>query len=170
MLTTRTVDIVSEGFDLAIRAGVLRDSTLVARKVSDVEMLVCAAPSYLASHTAPSTVEGLVDHECVLFRAQRGTLTWTLETGGVSTSVDVRGAMSCDEFGFIAQAVRSGIGIGIVPAFLVREDVAAGRLVQLLPKHVARMGALYLVHASGKHLPRKVTVLRDFLIEAFRSL
>ena len=170
VLTTRTVDIVSEGFDLAIRAGVLRDSTLVARKVSDVDMLVCAAPSYLANHTAPTTVEGLAAHECVLFRAMRGATTWTLESAGVSTSVEVRGAMSCDEFGFITEAVRSGIGIGIVPAFLVRDDLAKGRLVQLLPKHVARMGALYLVHASGKHLPRKVTVLRDFLIEAFRSL
>lgn len=170
VLTTRTVDIVSEGFDLAIRAGVLRDSTLVARKVSDIDMFVCAAPSYLKAHPAPTTLEDLSTHEAVLFRASRGQATWTLEKGDVTTNIEVRGAVSSDEFGFVTESIRAGLGIGIVPAFLVRGDIAKGALVHLLPDHVARLGSLYLVHASGKHLPRKVVVLRDFLIEAFRAL
>lgn len=171
VLTPRTVDIVSEGFDVAIRAGVLRDSSLVARRVADADAAVFASPAYLARRGIPRSPEDLAGHECVLFRPTRGKSRWTLENAkGDKTVVEVSGRIGCDDFGFARSVALAGGGIALMPGFLGLEAVREGRLVRLLPQLSARIGALYLVHASGRHVPRKITVFRDFLVEAFRAL
>lgn len=175
VLTPRTVDLVAEGFDVAIRAGTLRDSSLVARKVADAESAVYAAPSYLARRGTPKSPEELAAHDCVLFRPQRGRARWTLETAGRAGErekvvVDVTGRIGGDDFGFVRAAVLAGAGIGLMPVFLGQDEVKQGRLVRLFPQVATRVGAMYLVHASGRHVPRKIVVFRDFLVEAFRGL
>lgn len=169
----RTVDLVAEGFDVAIRAGTLRDSSLVARKVAESNLALFAAPGYLARRGTPRTVEELAEHDCVLFRPQRGRARLSLEREGArgeKDTVEVTGHVGGDDFGFLRAAVLAGAGIGLLPCFLACDAVRAGRLVRVLPQHSAPTGSLYLVHASGRHVPRKIALLRDFLVEAFRTL
>lgn len=167
--TSRTVDLVEEGFDVAIRAGKLRDAHLVARKLGDATLALFAAPSYLARRGTPRTVAELESHDFVLFRPKRGCVEVELVAEGPRperASVEVRGRIATDDMSFARAAVLAGAGIGLLPGFLAARSVVAGELVRVLPRYCApREGALYLVHASGRHLPRKIAVLRDFLVE-----
>ncbi len=174
VLTPRTVDLVAEGFDVAIRAGTLRDSSLVARKVADTEGGLFASPAYLAKHAAPKSIEELDAHEHVVFRPQRGRARFMLEpscsTRGEKVPVELRGRLGADDFSFVRSAVLAGAGIGLMPLFMAQDAAREGRLVRVLPGLSWRDGALYLVHASGRHVPRKIVVFREFLVEAFRTL
>jgi DNA-binding transcriptional LysR family regulator len=170
VLTARTVDLVGEGIDLAVRAGVLRDSSLVAKKIADTELRLFASPAYLAKRGTPRSVSDLASHDCVLFRAKNGRARWTLECRAEKTSVEVSGGVSGDDFAFLVQAAAGGAGIGLLPRFTAESELRAGRLQRVLPTHAASSGAIYVVHASSKHVPRKVAAFRDFLVESLRSL
>lgn len=170
VLTARTVDLIAENVDIAIRAGTLRDSTLIARKLREAESHVCAAPSYLAVHGTPKTPADIASHECILFRPQNGRARWTLESKNDKVSVDAKGRVSCDDFGFVLGAAIAGMGLALIPRFLSAAAVADGRLVRVLPTYTLKGGAMYAVHASTRHLPRKIAVFRDFLIESFAAL
>lgn len=182
VLTPRTVDLVAEGFDVAIRAGTLRDSSLVARKVGEAEGALYASAAYLAKRGTPKTIAELASHDHVLFKPQRGKARYVLEPShgmrGERTTVEVQGRLGGDDFGFVCSAVLAGAGIGLMPSFMAHAHTAKGgakggtepRLVRLLPELSWRDGAFYLVHASGRHVPRKIVVFREFLIEAFKSL
>jgi DNA-binding transcriptional LysR family regulator len=170
VLTARTVDLIGESIDLAIRAGVLKDSSLVAKKLRDSEAHVYAAPAYLATRGTPKTPGDLESHECIVFRAQNGRGRWTLESKSEKVVVTPAGRLSADDFSFIVGAVIAGSGIALLPRFLAAPGLADGRLVRVLPAFVQKVGAMYAVHASTRHVPRKIAVLRDFLVEAFESL
>jgi len=170
VLTPRTVDLVAEGIDVAVRAGVLRDSSLVAKKIADTELRLFAAPTYLARRGTPRTAADLATHDAVLFRAKNGHAKWTLECRAEKSTVDVKGCISGDDFAFLLAATVSGAGIALLPRFTAEAELRAGRLVRVLPTHTASAGAMYIVHASSKHLPRKIAVFRDFVIEAIRTM
>lgn len=169
-LSSRTVNLVEEGFDVAIRAaGRLKDSSLVARKIADVEFHLFASPAYLARRGTPRTPEELPRHECVLFRPVDGRSEWTLASDGASRTVAVQGRWASNEFSFLRAALRAGAGVGPLPSFYAAAEVTAGTLARVLPAWASPAGSLYLVYAGGKHIPRKVTAFRDFLIENFRT-
>jgi DNA-binding transcriptional LysR family regulator len=174
VLTPRTVDLVAEGFDVAIRAGTLRDSSLVARKVGEADGALVASAEYVARRGAPRTLEELPAHDHVVFRGQRGRARYVLEPStrerGERVTVDVHGHLGADDFSFVRSAVLAGGGIGLVPMFMAQEGLRDGKLVRILPDWAWRDGAFYLVHASGRHVPRKIAVFREFLVEAFKSL
>lgn len=170
VLTSRTVDLMAENIDIAVRAGVLRDSALVAKKLRDSEAHLFAAPSYLAVHGAPRTPADLESHDCVLFRAQNGRARWALESKNDKATVHVGGRLAADDFGFVLGAAIAGLGIALIPRFLAGAAVADGRLVRVLPSFGQPTGALYAVHASSRHVPRKVAAFRDALVEAFEKI
>lgn len=174
VLTQRTVDIVAEGFDVAIRAGVLRDSTLVARKVGESEGAFFASPEYLARRGTPRTTEEFLAHEHILFRPQRGRSRYTVESlaGGRKSrlAIEVGGRLAADDFSFVHAALLAGAGIGLLPMFIASGALCSGRLVRVMPEWTWRGGSLSVMHASGRHVPRKIVVFRDFLIDAFRDL
>lgn len=171
ILTQRTVDLVAEGIDIAIRAGALRDSSLIAKKLTDTEICIVASPSYVQRRGAPKTLEDLKSHDCVLFRPTKGKARWTLEDAeGTSTTVEVRGRLGGDDYGFVASAIAAGAGVGMVPRFLAADGIRQGRMIEVLPGWSSGRGAFYIVHSSGRHVPRKITVFRDFLVDAFRSV
>ena len=174
VLTPRTVDLVAEGFDVAIRAGTLRDSSLVARKVGEADSALFASKDYVARRGVPRTLEELVGHDHVVFRPQRGRGRYVLEPSGRERGEKVTVEVACrlggDDFSFVRSAVLAGAGIGLVPMFMAHEEMSQGKLVRVLPEWAWRDGAFYLLHASGRHVPRKIAVFREFLIEAFRSL
>ncbi len=169
LVTQRTVDLVAEGVDLAVRAGVLRDSSLISRRLGSVEGWLCASPEYLARRGVPRTLADVVDHDLILFRANRGRATWRLEIGSRQSSLDVRGRISCDDFTFVRAALLAGAGMGLLPAPVAAHDIVEGTLVHVLDAHSEDLGALHLVYPSARHLPAKISALRDFLAERFVS-
>lgn len=166
VLTGRVVDLVEEGFDLALRAGPVRDETLVARRLPPIESALYASAEYLAAHGAPARVADLAAHRCVLFRATRGRAVWTL-TGpdGAEERVEVSGPVSADDFSFAARAVAAGAGIGLVPSFIAIGDRDA-RLERVLPGHFAAGAPVHLVYPSTRYVPRRVAAFRDFALAA----
>jgi DNA-binding transcriptional LysR family regulator len=159
-LTNRRVDLVAEGFDVALRfAGEkLSDSSLVARRLGGPELQVFASPTYLARAGTPRTPADTADHQWIQFRAISG-LPPPLP------APRTRPRVIGDDVLFIHGAVKAGLGLAILPAYLPREDVAAGRLVRVLPRMSIRAGALYFMHPPARHLPLKVTAFRDYLLE-----
>jgi DNA-binding transcriptional LysR family regulator len=168
-LTNHHTNLVKDGFDVAVRATAsLEDSSLVARKLGEVEQRMYASPRYLERHGAPSSVDDLHKHQCVLFRAKDLARTWKLG-GGKDETVEVRGRIGGDDFTFVRSIVLAGGGIGILPHINSAADEESGRLVRVLPRLHARGASLYLVYPSAQNLPSRVAAFRDFVVEAFES-
>jgi DNA-binding transcriptional LysR family regulator len=165
VLTGRTVDLVAEGIDLAVRAGRLADSSLIAKKVVNSSLGLFAAPSYLARRGTPRRLADLERHDCIVYR---GETRWTLEGPRGVESVDVRPRLRCDELSFIVHAASQGVGIALLPRVGPPRSLDP-RLVPVLPDLAMQGGALYLVHPAMRHLPRRVQLLRDFLFDELRA-
>jgi DNA-binding transcriptional LysR family regulator len=169
LLTGRTVDLVAEKIDLALRAGKLADSTLIAKKVGASVVALYASPDYLAQRGRPRRVADLAGHDCVLYRGGGNSQRWNLDGPRGGAAVEVRGPLSCDEMSFVQAALEQGLGIGMLPTPLARLSVDAGRLAPVLPEYSLGGGAVYLVHPAMRHLPRRVSLLRDALFTALRT-
>jgi DNA-binding transcriptional LysR family regulator len=161
-LTGRVVDLVAEGFDVALRvAPRLADSTLVARRAAAIVMQVFASPLYLARRGTPRSEAELALHDWVGFRpAERGRAR-AAEPGPAR--------VTCDDLLFLRDAVRAGAGLGLLPAFVAEPEVLAGTLVRVLPRHERVSGHLHIVTPAAKHVPRRVTAFRDLVLELLRS-
>jgi DNA-binding transcriptional LysR family regulator len=166
--STRMVDLVAEGFDLAVRAGKLQDSTLVARKLSSIPFILVAHRDYLKRRGTPKTLADLSKHECVLFRARSGRAEWKLQGPDGEESVSVSGRISGSDYAFVMGAVVAGMGIGFVPAAALPCD--ASRIVHVLPQYAGPMATLHLVYPSSRLLPQRVVLLRDYLLENLKIL
>lgn len=161
VLTGRVIDLVEEGFDLALRAGPIRDERLVAKKLPTLGFALYASRAYLERHGAPSRVTDLAKHRCVLFRAPRGKMSWSLSGPSGEQTVEVSGPASADDYSFAVQLVAAGAGIGLLPMPVAER---AGGVERVLPRYGAPGGLLHLVHASGRYLPRRVAALRDHIV------
>jgi DNA-binding transcriptional LysR family regulator len=170
MLTGRRLDLVEEGIDLAIRAGVLDDSSLVARRIAPSELGVYAAPAYLKGRQRPRTPADLRAHDCLRLRPRRGLMTWHLEGPDGPHDIAVSGSIIADDMGFISAAVLAGGGLGFLPVEIVRKHLKAGRLIRLLPDYALRGTGLYVVWPSQRLLPARVVLVRDFLIAELTKL
>jgi DNA-binding transcriptional LysR family regulator len=165
LVTNRRVDLVGVGVDFAFRAGKLDDSTLIAKRLGTTEFWAAAAPSYLAKHGTPKRMKDLEKHECVLFKAagQR----WSLVGPNGEAEVDVNGHIMADDLATIRSVVLAGVGIGLLPATALREPIADGTLVRVLPRYARPGAAIHLVYPSAQHLPAKLAVFRDFMVAEF---
>jgi DNA-binding transcriptional LysR family regulator len=162
--TDRMVNLVEEGFDVAVRIGQLADSSLVARKLAEVKMVVCAAPDYLAQRGTPRVLADLADHEAILDTNTRDPAVWSF--GGAKT-VRVSGRLRFSGGDACVTAARAGLGVTRVPAFAVVGDLRAGRLTPLLCEMEAERLHVYAVYPHARHLAAKVRVFVDFLAERF---
>jgi DNA-binding transcriptional LysR family regulator len=170
-LTGRTVNLVEEGFDMALRAsGRLVDSSLVAKKAGTLETQVFAAPSYIARHGLPESLADLRDHVCVLFRGSDGRAEWRLDGPSGPVELEVRGAVGADDYSFVRSATLAGAGLALMPRIICMQDLEAGRLVRVLPDYELRGAHLFVVHPAGRHVPSKVTAFRDLIVEHFTRL
>ncbi len=166
VLTGRVVDLVAEGFDLAVRAGVLRDSSLVARRIGTLGSALYASPKYVARRGQPNDVAELASFDGVLFRAQNGKTTVRLVRDGESRDVEMQGPLAGDDFGFVRKAVLAGVGIGVLPEFLCARDEERGKLVRILPEwRFEGSGALHVVYPSARFVPQRVVALREHLVK-----
>lgn len=170
-LSGRVVDLVTEGFDLAVRAGPLRDSSLVVRRVGILESALYATPKYLERGGAPKKVEDLATHVCVLFRAQGGRQEVTLDgPRGESRAVTLNGPIACDDLSFAKRAVLAHGGIGLLPRFLCAREEGTGRLVRLLPEWRVEGAVLSVVYPTARFVPQRVVVFREHVLAELGKL
>ena len=165
-LSDRKVDLIEDGFDLAVRIGALPQSDLIARKIGGVRSIVCASPGYVARHGAPQTPEQLRNHACLGYTLTGSGADWRFETPDGPLVVPIAGPIRADNGDIIRLAALSGAGILFQPHFIVGDDLAAGRLVQLLPEWQSAELGVYAVYPSRKHLSAKVRTFVDFLAQA----
>lgn len=170
VLLQRVVDLVSEGFDLAVRAGSLPDSTLIARRIGVNRSRLFASPDYLARHGTPTTPTALADHECILFRSRTGRDQWTLTSADGERDVDVSGALSGNDFVFVRDAAIAGAGIGRMPRVSCLHAVREGRLVRVLPEHEAGIYPVHLVYPSARFVSTKVRMFCEYAAEWWSQL
>lgn len=171
-LTARRVDLVAEGFDLAVRAAPrLGDSSLIATKVGSTEFGLFASGAYLERRGTPRTMEELKRHCCILFRAQGGAANWHLTGPRGEEVVSVKGPLNVDEMLFVSQAVERGMGIGLLPTIrLTDKQLGEQQLVRVLPEYRAEGGSLFIVLPAARHRPARVTLFSEFLIQSLRAL
>jgi DNA-binding transcriptional LysR family regulator len=167
-LTNDYVNIIAEGIDLALRFSTkrLQDSSMTARKLSGSPMHLFASPSYLAREGTPRTPEQLDRHEWVVYR--RATRV-PLRSGSRTAVVDSRGRVTCDDMSFLRAALVNGLGIGFLPPVFAQGEVAAGKLVRVLPVWSSPMSDLWAVWPGGRQVPRKVSAFLDFMSEALKA-
>ena len=165
-LSPRLVDLVREGFDLALRisAKPLKDSTLVSRRVGTMAVALYAAPAYLARRGLPRTPDQLAQHDWVAYRK-----TSQLSNGRRSQKLVFNERITCPDVFFVRQAVSAGGGLGELPMFLAELDVASGALVRVLPKWTAFSGGIYLVRPGSKHVAQRVRAFTAILDEIFHQ-
>jgi DNA-binding transcriptional LysR family regulator len=167
-LSDRVVDLVEEGFDLAVRLGMPGSDNVVARTLGETRLVPCASPAYLQAHGAPQVPEDLAHHNCFTYEYVRPRNLWRfLDASGAERTVRVSGSLHSNNGDLLAEAAAQGAGIVFEPAFIVGPDVRAGRLVPLLQEFVAPPIPIYAVYPSRKHLSAKVRAFVDFLLERF---
>lgn len=165
-LSDRKLDLIEDGFDLAIRVGTLPQSDLIARKIGAVRSIVCAAPSYLAAHGTPQTPAELAQHACLGYTLTGSGADWRLEGPAGAHTVAIAGPMRADNGDILRLAALRGAGVLFQPHFIVDADLAAGRLVRLLPQWQSAEMGVYAVYPSRKHLSAKVRTFVDFMAQA----
>jgi DNA-binding transcriptional LysR family regulator len=166
--SNRTLDLGDEGFDLGIRISARPDPNLVARKLAVNRSVLCASPAYLERRGTPRRIEDLRKHDCVLFPpvAPKGLLT--LRRGGRKYSVRIAGMFETDEMDAVRAAVGAGLGIGVLPVYMVADALRRGELVPLLRTfEVVPENAIYLVYLPNRTLSSRVRALIDFLMARF---
>ena len=164
-LTDSVVDVIEEGFDVAIRIGALPDSTLVARRLASVHRVVCAAPSYLARHGTPRCPEDLRDHSCLLIGDQR---SWSFETPDGHKTVRVSSRLRTNNGEVLRDAVVGGIGIALKSTWDIGHHLQNGDLTVLLADYpVSTDVAVWAIYPSARYLAPKVRAFIDFFAERF---
>jgi DNA-binding transcriptional LysR family regulator len=170
LCTDRSVALMDEGFDLAIRAGRLADSSLIARRLGSIERIIVAAPGYIEAHGVPRTPKELEKHDCLVFGTTVAGATWTLHSGAKTVEIQVRGRMAVNEPDMLRALSRAGAGIALSPDVHYLEDVAAGHLRRILPEWSSTGTPVHAVYPSTRHHLPKVMAFVDFLRERWPAL
>jgi DNA-binding transcriptional LysR family regulator len=164
-MTTRVVDLVAEGFDLAIRAGTLLDSSLVARRLATFGIRLWASPGYLAKAGTPKEPADLRGHRCLLLGSERTRANWSLEGPLGIVSVDVDGQLVSNDVTLLRRAAVAGRGIARLPTLTCFEEERAKRLVRVLPDYQLGESGVYAVFPSGAYLSPKVRSFVELAVE-----
>lgn len=163
----RMVNLVEEGFDVAVRIGHLQDSSLVARRLAAVRMVTCAAPAYLAGAGMPRTLEDLATHEAILDTNARDATVWRFGRRAETVDVRVHGRLRFNGAEACVEAALRGFGILRTPAFAAAEDLRAGRLVPVLCNYEPEEIYVHAVYPHARHLAAKVRGFVDFLAQRY---
>jgi len=168
--TNERLDLVAGGYDVALRAGHLSDSSLVARTLFSVDHGLFASPEYLARRGKPGKLSDLAQHDCILFGTDRLHATWPMQGPEGEVEIAVSGRFASNDFNFVRGAALGSIGIARLPIYGCTEQEHDRELVRVLPAYSARGGSLYAVYPSQQHLTPKVRAFVDFCAENVRTL
>ena len=173
-LTDVDLDLTEHGIDLAIRTGALTDSTLVGRRLASSPRVVCASPQYWAQHGRPTTPEAVIDHNCLTYRFEFGTAAalWQFRSSdGRTTNVRVAGNFQTNNGEALRLATMSGLGVALLPAWSVKEQLKVGTLERALSEYETTVSDLdtgiYAVYLSRRNLPVKIRLFIDHLLADF---
>lgn len=163
-LSDRAVDLVEEGFDLALRISQELDPSLVARRLTTVRIICCAAPVYVQRAGMPAKPQDLQQHDCLIYTNTARPDEWTFDGPTGRISVKVRGGWHANSGDLLRIAALAGEGIVCQPTFLIGDDLRTGRLVPLLPDYHLPDLTMYAVYPSRRHLSAKVRALVDYMV------
>jgi DNA-binding transcriptional LysR family regulator len=161
--TDRFVDLITEGFDCAIRVGQLPDSNLVARRIGPLRGKYVASPAYIEKHGAPETPEELLTHQALM----QSNETWPAMDGNKLVGINPQGRFKADNGAALVAAALAGLGIAVLPEGLIGEHLASGALVPVMTRYQPPELGIYVVRPPGQHPARKIRVLTEMLIECF---
>ncbi|MEA3168948.1 MAG: hypothetical protein QOI97_1896 [Pseudomonas sp.] len=162
----RTVNLVDERIDLAIRTSFELDPNLIARKLTLCRSVICASPGYLLEHPQPRQVRDLAEHNC-LTHSYFGKSLWHFTENGEPVSVAVQGSISANEASTLLRVTLAGAGVARLPSYQAGDYIRRGELVRLLPEAEPQQMHIYAVYASRKHMPLALRSLLDFLVLRF---
>lgn len=168
-LSNRAVDLVEEGFDLAIRVGALRDSRLAARRLGDSRRILLASPEYLRRHGEPRHPRELAEHDALVLEAGALPELWVLHRRGARVSVRPRLRLRSNHSLALLDVCRAGAGVALLPAFIAGADLAAERIVRVLPEWSAGEQGIFAIYPGNRFIPAKVRALVDFLAASLRG-
>ena len=162
----RQIDLMQEGFDLAIRIATLEDSSLIARRLAPICHVLCASPGYLAKHGAPKVAADLARHVCLAYSNERDPGLWSYHgSDGQAGTVRVPVRLAASSGEFLMRAALADEGLLLLPTFYVHDALRTGQLLKLLPDHTWPELSAYAVYPPTRHLSSRVRALIDFLVE-----
>ncbi|WP_404344528.1 LysR family transcriptional regulator [Vreelandella venusta] len=162
-LNDRRVDLLEEGYDLAIRIGSLPDSSLIAKRLTRCQLVFCASPEYLTQHGTPEHIDDLAQHRCLRYRSGQTSGDWRLGNQLFS----VAGPLESNNGDMLTHAAEAGLGIAQQPSFLVTESIASGRLVSILTHLPPTLLDIHALYPAKRFLPAKVVRFIDQLADAW---
>jgi DNA-binding transcriptional LysR family regulator len=172
-LSNRNIDFVEEGYDMAVRVRAQPDSTLIARHLEDARLVVVATAGYLERAGIPASLQDLSQHECIQFELPSSgrRISWLFKESGEDREVFAESAYSCsdDVLGGVTLA-KNGAGLFQTYRFIVERELASGELVEVLPAYAGRSRPFTLLYPHGRHLPVRMRVFINFLVEATSAL
>lgn len=166
-ITDRLVDLAEEGYDLSIRVTGEPPLHLVARRLAPVRRRLCATPAYFQRCGVPQTPEDLVRHNCLDYTHSGELGQWRFTGPGGEISVPVTGSLHIDDDEALSQAVLSGLGLALLPTFIIGGDLQAGRLQAVLSEYIPVERHVYAMYLPTRHLPAKIRAFIDFLLARF---
>jgi DNA-binding transcriptional LysR family regulator len=168
--TDRYVDLVEEGIDVSVRFGVLQDSSLMARRLTQTQFRVVGAPGYLAKHGRPRTPDDLAGHNCLAFtlRDTRLARDWRFARDGMESTLAPQGNMSFSDGAALCDAACAGYGLAQIHGYYIDNAVTAGKLEPVLEKFRPAIDPIWLVYPQTRHLSPKVRAFIDFMTSRFR--
>jgi DNA-binding transcriptional LysR family regulator len=167
ILNDRIVDLVEEGYDVAVRIARLADSSLIARRLAPCRLVVCASPGYLKRRGRPERPTDLGQHNCLGYSYSAAGDEWRFDGPDGSTSVQLKGTLQANNGDALCAAAVAGGGIAILPTFITGSDIISGRLIPILTQYQIPEAAIYAVYPPGRHLSPKVRSFVDFLVPRF---
>ena len=165
----RIVDLIEEGFDVAVRFGELPESTLIARKLCTIGSILCAAPSYIARRGMPASVDELDDHDRVLFTPHARAQSWVLVNGDATYDFGRPARFASNNVSAVRDAALAGAGVALVSDFMVSTDIAAGALVEVLPEWRSRAIDVHAVYPARQNLPPRLSLFLDHLAKVLAT-
>ena len=168
-LSDHHVSVIDEGFDLAVRFGDLKDSSLVAKKLMDMRIVCCASPDYLEQHGTPTTPDALAIHNCLLRTTTVHVEHWDFRIDGTVQSIPVSGNFKANSPRAVAHMAADGLGIGRTPLYTAEPFIESGRLRLLFKEYEARTIGLYAVYPPSRHLTARIRAVIDHLVAYFSA-
>jgi DNA-binding transcriptional LysR family regulator len=167
MLEDRETDIVSEGVDLAVRIAYPSDSSLVARPIASVPRYLCASPGYLARRGTPRSPRDLLQHDCLHYNVISERAEWTFGGAEGDQTIAVKGVFCSNNGEVLAEAAMQGLGITLLPDFIIEEALADGRLVRILEGWERASLTLSVLYPSRQYVPTKTRLFVDYVVQQF---
>ncbi|MDJ0894998.1 MAG: LysR family transcriptional regulator [Alphaproteobacteria bacterium] len=171
VMDDRYVDLIEGDFDIGVRVtSELKDSSWIARKLSPIRRVLCGAPSYFERFGTPVTPEDLREHRCLIYSLSASPSAWPFTGPDGPQTVGINGCFRANNSLALRQALLDGVGISLLPAFIVGEDLRRGSLVEVMTELTPAPHTLYVVYPQARHVSQKVRAFVDFMVERFAAV